>query len=64
MMKIIFDPNQFETLTKNALGVLLISFATYFESFRLLSLIFYEFYQLQKKSDWLSFLLGGSIYII
>ncbi len=62
MMKIIFDPNQFETLTTNALWVCLISFDTYYESFRLLSLIFYEFYQLQKKSDWLSFLLGGSIY--
>ena len=64
MMKIIFDPNQFETLTKNALGVCLISFATYFESFRLLSLIFYEFFPTSKKSDWLSFLLGVSIYII
>jgi hypothetical protein len=63
-MKIIFDQNQFETLARNALGERLISIATYFESFRLLSLIFYEFYQLQKKSDWLSFLLGGSIYII
>ena len=64
MMKIIFDQNQFETLTRNALGVWLISFATYFESFRLLMFDILWILPTSKKKWLVEFLLGGSIYII